>query len=255
MENEETKGSMLLPQDKYLEAGLHIGTRFKTIDMRPFIFKRRDDGLFILDLRKIDERIRLAAKILGKYRPEEVMVVASRLYSANAAGKFANLTGVDIMKGRFIPGTMTNVKLKIFKEPKIMLVCDPKGEQEAVREASKMGIPIIALCDTDNYTAFVDLVVPTNNKGRKALAMVFYLLTRELLMSQGKITGYDQFDRRPEYFERFEDEKSEEMAKEVEATEAKASETDLLPEEKKAKEKKEQEEKEAKKKAEEKKEE
>lgn len=238
MENEETKGSMLLPQDRYLEAGLHIGTRFKTIDMKPFIFKKRDDGLYILDLRKIDERIRIAAKILGRYKPGDVMVVASRLYSANAAGKFANLTGVDIMKGRFIPGTMTNVKLKVFKEPKIMLVCDPKGEAEAIMEAAKMGIPIIALCDTDNYTAFVDLVVPTNNKGRKALAMVFYLLTRELMMSQGKITSYDQFDQRPEYFERFEDEKSEEMAKEAEAAEAKPSETDLLPEEKKGQEEK-----------------
>ncbi len=228
MENEETKSSMLLPQDRYLEAGVHIGTRFKTIDMKPFIFKRRDDGLFILDLRKIDERIRLAAKILSKYKPEDVMVVASRLYSANAAGKFAALTGVDIIKGRFIPGTMTNIKLPLFKEPKIMLVCDPKGEAEAVREASKMGVPVIALCDSDNSTAFVDWVVPTNNKGRKALALVFYLLTRELMMAQGKIPSYDQFQYRIDYFERFEDERSEEMAKEAEAAEAKAKEDDLL---------------------------
>jgi small subunit ribosomal protein S2 len=243
MENEETKGSMLLPQDKYLEAGLHIGTRFKTIDMKPFIFKKRDDGLFILDLRKIDERIRLAAKILSKYKPGEVLVVASRLYSANAAGKFSNLTGVDIIKGRFIPGTMTNIKLPLFKEPKIMLVCDPKGEAEAVREASRMGIPIIALCDTDNNTGFIDWVVPTNNKGRKALALVFYLLTRELMMGQGKISGYDQFEYKPEYFERFEDERTEEIAKTIEAEEAKPSEADLLPEEKKE-EKKEEEKKE-----------
>ncbi|NYZ60790.1 30S ribosomal protein S2 [Candidatus Micrarchaeota archaeon] len=246
MENEETKGSMLLPQDKYLEAGLHIGTRFKTIDMKPFIFKRRDDGLFILDLRKIDERIRIAAKMLSKYKPDEVLVVASRLYSANAAGKFSHLTGVDIIKGRFIPGTMTNIKLPLFKEPKIMLVCDPKGEAEAVREASRMGIPIIALCDTDNNTGFIDWVVPTNNKGRKALALVFYLLTRELMMGQGKISGYDQFGYKLEYFERFEDERTEEIAKTIEAEEAKPAETDLLPEEKKEKkeEKKEEEKKE-----------
>ncbi|MFA5412339.1 MAG: 30S ribosomal protein S2 [Candidatus Micrarchaeia archaeon] len=227
MENEEIKSSMLLAQDKYLEAGVHIGTRFKTIDMKPFIFKRRDDGLFILDLRKIDERIRLAAKILSKYKPEEVMVVASRLYSANAAGKFASLTGVDITKGRFIPGTMTNVKLPVFKEPKIMLICDPKGEQEAVREAVKLGIPVIALCDSDNNTAFIDWVVPTNNKGRKALALVFYLLARELMMAQGKISSYDQFQHRIDYFERFEDERTEEIAKEIEAEEAKAKADDL----------------------------
>ncbi|MEW5997000.1 MAG: 30S ribosomal protein S2 [Candidatus Micrarchaeota archaeon] len=239
---EEEKGSMLLPQDKYLEAGVHIGTRFKTIDMKPFIFKRRDDGLFILDLRRIDERIRLAAKVLSKYRPEEVLVVASRLYSANAAGKFAALTGVGIAKGRFIPGTMTNIKLPVFREPKIMLVCDPKGEAEAVREAAKRGIPVIALCDSDNNTAFVDWVVPTNNKGRKALALVFYLLSRELMMAQGKISSYDQFDYRPDYFERFEDEKTEQIAREIEAAEAKAEEGDItapVPEEKKEEAKKE----------------
>jgi small subunit ribosomal protein S2 len=96
-ENTEEKSSFLIPQEKYLETGIHIGTRFKTVDMKQFIFKMRDDGLFILDLREIDQRIRQAAKIMGKYKPEEVLVVASRMYSGNAAEKFSRLTGVGLL--------------------------------------------------------------------------------------------------------------------------------------------------------------
>ena len=225
---EEEKSSYLIPQEKYLETGIHIGTRFKTSDMKKFIFKMRDDGLYILDLRKIDERVREAAKIIGKYKPEEVLVVASRLYSGNAAEKFSKLTGVGLLKGRFVPGTMTNVNLPNFKEPKLLIVCDPKGEWEAIREAAMTGVPVVALCDTDNNTAFVDWIVPANNKGRRSLAVVFYLLSRELMMGQGKIKSYDEFDYRLDYFERFEEEKEKkkpvEEAPKEEAEEAKPEE-------------------------------
>lgn len=205
-ETNEEKSSFLIPQEKYLETGIHIGTRFKTVDMKRFIFKMRDDGLFILDLREIDQRIREAAKIMGKYKPGDVLVVASRMYSGNAAEKFSRLTGVELLRGRFIPGTMTNVNLPGFTEPKLILVCDPKGEWEAIREAAMTGVPVVALCDTDNNTTFVDWVVPANNKGRRSLAIVFYLLARELMMKQGKIASYDEFEYRPDHFERFESE-------------------------------------------------
>jgi small subunit ribosomal protein S2 len=208
VEKAEEKSSFLIPQEKYLETGIHIGTRFKTVDMKRFIFKMRDDGLFILDLREIDQRIREAAKMIGKYKPEEVLVVASRLYSGNAAEKFSRLTGVGLLRGRFIPGTMTNVKLPDFREPKLIVVCDPKGEWEAIREAAMTGVPVVALCDTDNNTTFVDWVVPANNKGRRSLAIVFYLLARELMVKQGKIASYDEFDYRTDYFERFDSEDS-----------------------------------------------
>lgn len=226
----EIKSSFLIPQEKYLETGIHIGTRFKTIDMKPFVFKMRDDGLYILDLRKIDERIREAAKIMGKYKPEEVLVIASRLYSGNAAQKFADLTGVGLMRGRFIPGTMTNVSLPNFREPKLLVVCDPKGEWEAIREASMTGVPVIALCDTDNNTAFVDWVVPSNNKGRRSLAIVFYLLARELMMSQGKIKSYNEFDHRVEYFERFDEETAKKMPEEAAEVAGEALQEEAAPE-------------------------
>ncbi len=202
-ENEEKQGT-LVKQERYLEAGIHIGTKMSTADMRKFVFKTRDDGLHILDLREIDGRLRKAAKMLAKYKPEDVLVVASRTYSGNAATKFAALTGVNLIRGRFVPGTMTNIVLKCFTEPKILFISDPKNEHEAISEASKMGVPVISLCDTDNETKFIDFVVPANNKGRKALALIFYILTRELMMSQGKITSYDQFQYEPSYFEELE---------------------------------------------------
>ncbi len=195
------KAGMPVKQEVFLEAGVHIGTKIRTNDMRDFIFKRRDDGLYILDLRKSSERLMDAAKIIAKYRPEEVCVVASRVYSSNPASRFAELTGVNLVKGRFVPGLMTNMNVSGFMEPKLLLVCDPKGEHEALVEAAKNGVPIIGLCDTDNETKFIDVVVPINNKGKRSLALIFYILSREVMIAQGKIKSYDEFTYDISYFE------------------------------------------------------
>lgn len=195
------KAGMPVKQEVFLEAGVHIGTKIRTSDMREYIFKRRDDGLFILDLRKSAEKLMNAAKMIAKHKPEEVTVVASRVYSGNPASKFAELTGINIVKGRFVPGTMTNMTVKGFLEPKLVLVCDPKGEHEALVESAKNGVPVIALCDTDNETKFIDLIVPINNKGKRSLALIFYILTREVLVAQGKISSYEEFTYDIGYFE------------------------------------------------------
>lgn len=197
----EEKTGMPVKQEVFLEAGVHIGTKIRTSDMRDYIFKRRDDGLFILDLRKSSEKLMHAAKMIAKYNPEDVVVVASRVYSSNPATRFAELTGVGIIKGRFVPGTMTNMKHKGFMEPKLVLVCDPKGEHEALVESARNGVPVIALCDTDNETKFIDLIVPINNKGKRSLALIFYILSREVMMVQGKIKSYDEFPHEVNYFE------------------------------------------------------
>ena len=185
--------NFLIKQETYLEAGIHIGTKMRAIDMNNFIYRMRNDGLYVLDLRKIDERIRLAGKMLAQYAPEEILVVASRTYSGNAASVFSQLTGIHIYQGRFIPGILTNVARDDFIEPKLILICDPKGERQAVVESGKMGVATIGLCDTDNTTMFIDLVVPCNNKGRRSLALIFYLLSREYMMGRNKIASYDEF--------------------------------------------------------------
>jgi small subunit ribosomal protein S2 len=187
--------NFLIKQETYLEAGIHIGTKLKVVDMNPFIYRVRNDGLYVLDLRKIDERIRMAGKLLAKYEPGEVMVVASRTYSGNAASVFSAVTGIKVFQGRFIPGILTNVSRADFVEPKILLICDPRSERQAVTEAGTMGIPIVGLCDSDNNTMFVDWVIPCNNKGRRSLALIFYLLAREYLMGKGKIASYDEFQK------------------------------------------------------------
>lgn len=190
---EKMAENFLIKQEAYLEAGIHIGTKIKTVDMGQFIYRMRNDGLYVLDLRKIDERIRMAGKMLSQYAPEEIMVVASRTYSGNAASVFSQLTGIKVFQGRFIPGIFTNVARDDFVEPKLLLICDPKGERQAVIEAGNIGIPTIGLCDSDNITMFIDWVVPCNNKGRRSLALIFYLLGREYLMGKNKIASYDEY--------------------------------------------------------------
>jgi len=192
---EKMAENFLIKQETYLEAGIHIGTKLKVVDMNPFIYRVRNDGLYVLDLRKIDERIRMAGKLLAKYEPGEVMVVASRTYSGNAASVFSAVTGIKVFQGRFIPGILTNVARADFVEPKILLICDPRSERQAVTEAGTMGIPIVGLCDSDNITTFIDWVIPCNNKGRRSLALIFYLLAREYMMGRGKIASYDEFQK------------------------------------------------------------
>jgi small subunit ribosomal protein S2 len=209
-EEKEEKGGMPVKQEAFLEAGVHIGTKIRTSDMRPFIFKRRDDGLYILDLRKSAERLMAAAKLISKFSPEEVAVVASRIYSGNPAARFAKITGVNAIRGRFTPGTMTNMSFKGFTEPRLLIVCDPKGEKEALLESAKNGVTVIGFCDSDNETKYVDLIVPLNNKGKRSLALAFYILAREVMMATGKIKTYDEFPHDVQYFEQMIEEKEEE---------------------------------------------
>ncbi|MFH0927326.1 MAG: 30S ribosomal protein S2 [Candidatus Micrarchaeota archaeon] len=192
---------LLIKQEKYLETGIHIGTKLRTIDMAKFIYRTRNDGLYVLDLRAIDERIRLAGKVMAKYPPEDTVIIASRTYSSIAARVFAKITGVKVIYGRFVPGLFTNVARADFIEPKLAFICDPKGERQAVIECGKMGIPSIGLCDTDNFTMFVDWAIPCNNKGRRALALIFWLLAREMAMGAGKISTYEEFTPDFEAFE------------------------------------------------------
>lgn len=193
---------LLIPQERYLEAGIHIGTKVKTPDMVRFIYKARQDRLYVLDLKKVDERIRVAAKFLAGYDPKDVLVTASRTYAANSAFVFSKVIGSRVIMGRVMPGILTNPARDDFCEPKLVLVSDPKGERQIIKEAIVVGIPVIALCDTDNSTKFVDWVIPCNNKGKKSLALIYYLLAREVLKAKGDIKKDDEFKVPVEEFEK-----------------------------------------------------
>lgn len=179
----------LVSVEVYLAAGVHIGTQQKDDDMKEFIYRVRSDGLYIIDIRKTDERIKQVAKFLARYETPKIFVVTSRQYGQYPAQKFASTLGAISHVGRFIPGTLTNPVLPKYVEPSVVVVTDPIGDAQAITEAVQCGIPVIALCDINNQTNNVDLVVPTNNKGRKALSMVYFLLTRELLKQKGIISS------------------------------------------------------------------
>ncbi len=192
---------LLVPEEEYLKAGVQIGTQVKSKHMVPFIFKIRADGLYILDISKTDERIRMASRFLARYEPEKVLLVAQRQYAQQPAKKFAEITGTRAVVGRFIPGTLTNPNLPNYMEADVLLANDPITDAQAISEAVKVGIPIVAMCDANNKTSFVDLVIPTNNKGRKALALVYYLMAREYSVARGIIKSYDEFQHKVEEFE------------------------------------------------------
>ncbi len=192
---------LLIDQNLYLEAGIHIGTKIKTPGMKQFIYKVREDGLYLLDLNTIDSRIKLAAKMLAKYEPKDIVVTASRIYAISAATKFAEATKTKIMSGRVMPGIFTNPNRSDYMEPSAVLVSDTRNERQAVKEASNTNIPIIALCDTDNWIKFIDLVIPCNNKGRRSLALVYYILAREFLKEKGLIKSNEEFEYKISDFE------------------------------------------------------
>jgi small subunit ribosomal protein S2 len=176
MEQEAT--NLLVPNEEYLKAGIHIGTKFKTKYMENFIYKTRNDGLSVLNIQSIDERIRTAANMLSNYKPEDIIVVSRRENGWKAVRTFGKLTGARVFAGRYPPGILTNPQLKNFTEAKIMLVTDAWPDRNAVQDAIKVGIPVIALCDTNNQANNIDLVVPCNNKGKKSLGLFFFILTK-----------------------------------------------------------------------------
>jgi len=180
---------LLVPINEYLKAGIHIGTKFKTKDMEPFIYKMRQDGLHILNLQKIDERIAMAAKVMAQFNPEEILVVSRRENGWQAVKLFNKATGIRVITGRYSPGMLTNTQLKTFTEIKLLIVTDAWPDRNAVLDSMKSGAAIIGLCDTNNMCNNLDLVVPCNNKGKKSLGILFYVLAREYLKAKGLLTA------------------------------------------------------------------
>jgi len=194
---------LLLPIESLLSAGLHIGTKIKTKDMEPFIYRVRPDGLFVLDVKKTDERIRLAAKFIARFESSKVVVASSRLYGRTPVQKFCEITHATPILGRFLPGLFSNPIHSNHLEASVVIATDPKADRQAVKEAALVGIPVVALCDTDNDSSNIDFVIPANNKGRRALATIYWLLARQVLREKGELppdgnlsTPIDEFETR-----------------------------------------------------------
>ena len=193
--------NLLIDEDTFLTCGVHIGTKQKSKDMEPYVYKVRDDGLRILNVNLTSEKITEASNFLKDYEPKDVLVVSARQYGWKPAKKFADACGFTCIAGRFTPGRLTNPEMRFFIEPKIIVLTDPAADAQAFREAVNIDIPVIAMCDSNNLTTDIDIVVPGNNKGRRSLALIYWLMTREILRIKGELPADGELEETIDDFE------------------------------------------------------
>lgn len=196
-----SESSLQSLEKKILSTGIRVGTQVKTKFMIPFITKANPEGLYIIDIRKTLERIQVAAKFINRTEIDKVLVCSAREYASVPVEKFCEVTGATRMLGRFMPGTLTNPLLPYYTEPHLVFVSDPLTDAQAVVEATNAGIPVIGISNTDNVTSKLDLIIPANNRGRKSLATVYWLLAREVLIQKGDLKEEESLDYQIDDFE------------------------------------------------------
>jgi small subunit ribosomal protein S2 len=189
---------LLISRQDYLASGIHIGMKQRVADMKEFIYKIRDDGLAVLNLGKVDERIKTASKFLA--RCKKIMVVGRKAVVHDAVKKFGEVAGAEVITGRFMPGTLTNPQYKKYFEADAIMITDPLIDYQALKEAVKARVAVVGVCDTFNETRNIDLIIPANNKGKKSLATLFFLLAREILKERGTIKSDSEFKFTPDDF-------------------------------------------------------
>jgi len=189
---------LLTERKNYLAYGVYIGGKNVSKDMREFIYKIRPDGLVILNVRKTDKRIRVAAKFVARHK--NVLVATRKRFAYRLVEKFGEIIGAKVSIGRFLPGTLTNPNSENYFEAEVLLITDPETDKRALEEAVKARVPIVAICNSSNETKNVDLVIPSNNRSRKPLALILFLLAREILKERGEIKNYDEFKYKIEDF-------------------------------------------------------
>jgi small subunit ribosomal protein S2 len=187
----DEEATLLLPFETYEENAVNIGTQQKSADMMRFIERVREDGLYILNVNITDSRVRSIAAFLNNFEPSRIMVVSARQYGQRPARLFSEAIGANSAVGRFIPGSLTNPVLRSYVEPDVLFVTDPAADQQALIEAVNSGLPIVGIVDANNNLRNVDIALPANNKGRRSLAQIYWLLAREVLKLRKETTDED----------------------------------------------------------------
>ncbi|MFH1290782.1 MAG: 30S ribosomal protein S2 [Nanoarchaeota archaeon] len=174
----EQKPGALAPIEDYLKSSMHLGTRAITPDMRPYVYKRRADSLAVFNTEILDDKLKEGGEFLAKYAPEDIVVVCKREAGGKAVEMFSEVTGIKAFIKKYPAGILTNPNLENFMEKDLLLICDPWTDKAALADAKRIKMPVIAICDTNNYTMTIDKVIPGNNKSAKSLGFIFYLLAK-----------------------------------------------------------------------------
>lgn len=177
-EEEEEKKEMLVPIEDYLKSSIHLGTRVITPDMRSYVYRRRADGLAVFNTALLDEKLKEGAEYLSKYSPENIILVCKREAGWKAAIKFAETFGIRVFTKKYPAGIITNTNLENFTEAELIFICDPWLDKNALQDANRVNVPVLSICDTNNFTQGINKIIPGNNKSAKSLGMIFYLLTK-----------------------------------------------------------------------------
>jgi len=180
----EEKSDALIPIEDYLKSSIHLGTRVITPDMKSFVYKRRADGLAVFNTTLLDDKIREGANYLSQFAPEDVILVCKREAGWKAANLFSKITGIKTFTKKYPAGILTNPNLDNFFETELILIVDPWLDKNALNDANNIGISVLSICDTNNYTAGINKIIPGNNKSAKSIGIILYLLAKIYLESR-----------------------------------------------------------------------
>tara|TARA_Y100000034_G_C6895865_1_gene412978 strand:- start:2017 stop:2814 length:798 start_codon:yes stop_codon:yes gene_type:complete len=175
-EEPEEKKDALVPIEDYLKSSIHLGTKVITPDMKSYVYKRRADGLAVFNTSLLDDKIKESAEFLSKFSPQDTIIICKREAGWKPVSLFSKITGIKTFTKKYPPGILTNPELEDFMESELVFICDPWLDKNALNDANKIKIPVLSICDTNNYTQGVSQILPGNNKSAKSLGMIFYLL-------------------------------------------------------------------------------